>query len=77
MKEKRLASLKEQTHYQNIYKKWIWCDNMVAITTAAGFALVLTYHIVAIHYLIDYCSQNNISKKECKKHLLFDRYNEI
>ena len=75
MREKRLESLKEQTYYQDIYKMWMQCENITAIITSLGMLIVVTYHIIAIHRLIDYC--NETSQTKCQKELLFDRYNEI
>ena len=77
MIKKRLDSLKEQTHYQNIYKQWMYCDNVTAMTTFAGFAIVVFYHVWAIRRLKDYCDMQGIQSIDCKKELLLHRFADI
>ena len=76
-RKKRLKSLEEQIHFQNIFKKWMFCDKLMAALTIIGLVLVIGYHQQAINRLRNYCEEEGVSVTECKKEILKGRYGGI
>lgn len=71
-RKKRQFSLQEQIIFQDIFKKWMLCDTLVAWFAMLGLLIVVIYHIVAIERLIKYCDMHVV--EDCKKELIYERY---
>ena len=77
MRNKRLKSLKEQIHYQNIFKKWIQCQRAVATLTLVGLGINISYHVMAFRDLDHYCATHIIEMDKCRQHIQEDRYSIV